>query len=296
MTQSSLPRACVPRPLSGADCVGRVPAPESQRGGGEIRRHGELRVADRLEVDKQAADHARRRVVGSRLDRDGGQAQRADDRDRAARVPLEAARAEFGRFAPSSEAVQRFGDVAAQEVAIHGVHADGAGDLDPLECQQDRLLPPSDEVEDRREVGIDAEHVVELTDLFGEIPCRVELAKAGLRVGAPSADDAERGQDVRLLHAAHRPRPHGPRRARQGRAVPRRRRSPTASPRVRGWRVWSRGRAAGPRRSGRRPDGIRPRPRRAHRPTAGTGRAVRGSGRQPPGRSGDPPGRAPTDA
>jgi hypothetical protein len=29
--------------------------------------------------------------------------------------------------------------------------------------------PPSDEVEDSGEVGIDAEHAVELTDLFGEV-------------------------------------------------------------------------------------------------------------------------------
>ena len=50
--------------------------------------------------------------------------------------------------------------------------------------------------------------------------------------------------------------------------------------------------AAGPRRSARRPGGIRRRPRPARRPTADTARAVRGFDRRPPGRSGGPPGRA----
>ena len=197
----------LPAALGGPPGVGVVVAPQGERGRRPIDRHAVLRVADGLELEQELAEQPAGVLAGARLDLDDRQAvDRVDERD-AGRAPLEGRRAQRPRLRPATEQEQRVRGVAPQEVAVDGLEAGPTGRLDPLVGDLHRLLAPADEVEDGRQVGVDAEQLVVVAGLLGQRP---RLARAARRrtPGRRPSRATRRASSSRGPAGLDRPAPH----------------------------------------------------------------------------------------
>ena len=169
-----------------------------------MQRHGLLGIADSLELEQRLAEEAAGRLACGQLDLDGRERdQRVEEVD-AGRQPLERGHAHRPRLLPAPEQEQRVRRVAAQEVAVHGLEAGGLGGLDPRRCDRDGFLVPAGQLEDRGQVGVDAEELVEVAELLGHRPSVGQHRQGRLRVGPPAERDPERRRGVQLPAARRR--------------------------------------------------------------------------------------------
>ena len=155
-----------------------------------------LGVADRLELEQQLAEQPAGELARVGLDLDDREAVDRVHERHPARAPLEGRRAQRARLGPAPELEQRVGGVAAQEVAVHRLEARPPRRLDALVRDVDRLLAPADEVEDRREVGVDPEQLVVVAHLLGQAERLAQERDACLGVLAPAERHAERRRRV----------------------------------------------------------------------------------------------------
>ena len=181
--------AAIDRPAG----VGDVAAPQRERGGRQVVRAGQLRLADAHRIrgssGRAGATPPRRRRSRSRRWRAGGPTPQVDDADR---QPAHRAAAQLARLRPAAEEEQRVGDVARQEVAVDGLEAGAPGVLDPRVGDLDRLGPAAHQVEDGRQVGADAEQGVRVVELEGgPFGLAQQLDRRG-RVAAPGERHGER--------------------------------------------------------------------------------------------------------
>src|SRR5216117_522339 len=97
---------------------------------------------------------------------------------------------------PASEEVERVGGVRPEEVAVDRLQPGPPRRLDPLEGNLDGLAAPADEVENSRQVGVDAEQLVEVTALLRPRPRLAEEGDARLGLVAPAEADTESRRGV----------------------------------------------------------------------------------------------------
>ena len=155
-----------PAPIDRAAGIGDVAAPQRERGGGDVVRAGQLRLADGVELEDRLAEQPRGVLAGVHLDLDDRELEDAGQVDDADRQPAHRPFADRARLGPAAQQEERVGDVARQEVAVDGLETGAPGVLDALVGDVDRFGPPADEVEHGRQVGPDAEErigIVELT-------------------------------------------------------------------------------------------------------------------------------------
>ena len=171
--------------------------PERERGGRAVDRHRVLGVADRLELEQHLAEQPAGELAGVGLDLDDRQAvDRVDEGDPAG-LHSRAVALSALRLRPAAEQEQRIRGIAAEEVAVDRLEARPPGRLDALVRDVDRLLPPADEVEDRREVRVDPEQLVVVAGILGASAARLAQERdAGLGIVAPAERHAERRRRV----------------------------------------------------------------------------------------------------
>ena len=179
--------------------VGIVPTPHGERRGREVERDRKLRITDRFELEQGLPEQTARLLAGRHLDGHGREVHDRDQELDPDRLPFERDLAERPRLLPATEDVQGIAGIDPQEVAVHGLQACRPGFLDPSVGDLDGICAAAQQVEHRREVGMDPEALVELADL-GCHPARVlEQADAILGRAPPRHRDRERDGRVRLL-------------------------------------------------------------------------------------------------
>ena len=181
-----------------------IVAPQRERGGGTVHRHGVLRFVDRFQLEEHLPKQAAGVLAGAGLDLDDGEAVDGIDERDSGGAPLEGGGAQCACLRPASEPEERIGGIAPQEVAIDGLETRRPGHLDPLERDLDGCLALADEVEDGREVGVYAEQLVLVAGGLCQRPCLAEQGDRRSRIVAPAERDAKRRHRVGQLAATVR--------------------------------------------------------------------------------------------
>ena len=124
--------------------------------------------------------------------------------DDADRQPAHRPKAHRPDLRPATEEEQGVDDVARQEVAVDGLETGPPGILDAAIGDLDRLRPPIDEVEHRRQVRPRPEQRVGVVELEGGLLGLAKQLDRGRRVAPPRERHRERRRRVNLLAARRR--------------------------------------------------------------------------------------------
>ena len=181
--------------------VHQVLLPERVGRRGLMGRHRELRVLDGLDRQQHLAEQSAGRFAGAHRHLEGGQRQERREEPDADRVPAQGVQAEPPALRPAAQEEQRVGRVGPQEVAVDGGLAGPLGLGDPLVGDRDRLVAPAEQIQDRGQVGVHAEQIVEMAELRGLVARLAQHPDGRLGVFAPGVGDGQGARRVQQLLA-----------------------------------------------------------------------------------------------
>ncbi len=116
--------------------------------------------------------------------------QRRQEPD-AHRIPAQRVEAQTPALGPAAQEEQRIGGVGSQEVAVDRGLAGALGFGDAFIRDGDRFVAPAEQVQDGGQVGVDAEQVVEATQLGCLVAGLAQLPDRRLGVLAPGIGHGE---------------------------------------------------------------------------------------------------------
>ena len=137
--------------------VDEVFLPERVRRRGLMRRNGELRILDRFDRQEHLAEQSAGGLPGVRCHLERRERQEWRKEPDTNRVPAQGIHTEAPALGPAAHEEQRVGRVGSQEVAVAACLAGALGLGDSFVGDRDRLVAAPEKVENRGQVGIDAE-------------------------------------------------------------------------------------------------------------------------------------------